>query len=172
MPPSVRPRLKYGSRDHGSGKCPKNQEDRSYTAHAMNFTAWCWGSDVMNSTSAAAFGCENLARDRELLDGGATDTVGSVDAIEAIIDKSQEAFGTDHDWVSVDTKCRPVYKFGDAKRKQALSKGQSESATCKTRGTFTCACSGNGRCACTVACQLIYRIESRDQLRNGSCDLS
>ena len=40
----------------------------------------------------------------------------------AIIDKSQEAFGTDHGWVSVDTNDRPVYKFGVAKRKQALSK--------------------------------------------------
>ena len=56
-----------------------------------------------------------------LLDCAATDTVGSVDAIHAIFDKSQEAFGTDHDWVSVDTNDRPVYKFGDAKRKQALS---------------------------------------------------
>ena len=53
---------------------------------------------------------------------GATDTVGSVEANEATADKSQEAFGTDHDWVSVDTNDRPVYKFGDAKRKQALSK--------------------------------------------------
>ena len=41
-------------------------------------------------------------------------------AIEAIIDKSQEAFGVDHSWVSVDTNDRPVYKFGDAKRKQPL----------------------------------------------------
>ena len=48
-------------------------------------------------------------------------TVGSVEAIEAVIDKSQEALGTDHDWVSVDTNDRLVCKFGDAKRKQALS---------------------------------------------------
>ena len=39
-----------------------------------------------------------------------------------LIDKSQGAFGTDHDWVSVDTNDQPVYKFGDAKRKGALSK--------------------------------------------------
>ena len=59
----------------------------------------------MNSTSVTAevFSCENLARGRVLLDCGATDTVGSVEAIEAIVDKSQEALGTDHGWVSVDT---------------------------------------------------------------------
>ena len=124
MLPSVRPCLKWGSRDHDSGKCPRNQEHRSYMAHAMNFTAWCVGSDESNSNSIAAeaFGCENLARGRVLLGCEATDTGGSVKTFEAIIDKSQEAFGADHDWVSVDTNDRPGCKFGDAKRKQALPK--------------------------------------------------
>ena len=124
MPPSVRLCLKCGSRDHESGKCPENQDHRRYMAHARNFAAWCLGSDESNSHSftAEASGCENRARGRVLLDCGATDTVGSVGAIEAIIDISQEAFGADHDWVSVDTNDRPVYNFGDAKRKQALSK--------------------------------------------------
>ena len=75
-----------------------------------------------NSFTAEAYGCENLARGRVLLDCGATDTVGGVEAIEAILDKSPEAFEADHDWVSVDTKDQPVYKIGDAKREQALSK--------------------------------------------------
>ena len=91
-------------------------------AQALNFTAWCLGSDETNSTSVEAFRCENLANGRVLIDCGATDTVGSVEAIEAIIDKSQEAFGNDHGWVSVDVNDRPIYKFGDANRKQALSK--------------------------------------------------
>ena len=67
----------------------------------MIFTAWCLGSDEMNSNSVVAevFSFENLARGRVMLDRGATDTVGSVEAIEAIIDKPQEAFGADHDWV-------------------------------------------------------------------------
>ena len=47
-----------------------------------------------------------------LLDCGATDTVGSVEAIETDIDKSHGAFGTDHDRVSVNSNDRPVYKFG------------------------------------------------------------
>ena len=105
-PMPTRPCLKCGSRDHETGKCPKNQEHRSYMAHALNFTAWCLGSDGMNSNSVSAelFCCENLARGRVLLDCGATDTVGSVEAIDAVVDKSQEAFGTDHLWVSVGTQ--------------------------------------------------------------------
>ena len=76
MPPSVRPCLKCGSRDHESGKCPRNHEHRSYMAHAMNFTARCLGSDEMNRNSVATevFSCKNLAIDRVLLDCGATDT--------------------------------------------------------------------------------------------------
>ena len=76
----------------------------------------------MHCTAAEAFDCENLARGSVWLDCGATDTVGRVEALEAIFDKSQEAFGDDRDWVSVDINDRLVYKFGDAKRKQALSK--------------------------------------------------
>ena len=105
MPTSARPCLQWGSRDHESGKCPKNQEHRCYMAHAMNCTAWCLGSDEMHNKTAEAFGCENRERGKVLLDCGATDTVGSV---EAIIDKSQEAFEADPDWVSVDTNDRPV----------------------------------------------------------------
>ena len=131
MPPLTRHCLKCGSRDHESGKCPKNREHRSYKAHAKNFTAWCLGPEEMNfnSVTAEVFSCENL-----------TDTVGRVEAIEAIIDKSQDAFGTDHDWVSVDANDRPVYKFGFAKRNEAVVvQGQSESATRRSRGTiFMC----------------------------------
>ena len=56
-------------------------------AHAMNFTAWCLGSDEMNSTSVTEVSSrETLARGRVLLDCGATDTVGSVEAIDSVID--------------------------------------------------------------------------------------
>ena len=91
-------------------------------AQAMNITAWCLGSNEMNSTTAEAFGFENLAGGRVLIDCGATDSVQSMEPIEAIIDKSEEDFRMDPDWVSVDINDRPVYKFGDAKRKEALSK--------------------------------------------------
>ena len=75
-----------------------------------------------NNVPAEVFSCENLARGRVLLDCEAADAVGSVEAIEVIIDKSQETLGAEHYWVSVDTSDRPAYKFGDAKRKQAVSK--------------------------------------------------
>ena len=62
----------------------------------------CLGSDEMNNATAEAFGCEHLTRGRVLLDCGATETVGSVEATEAILDKAQEATGADPDQVSVD----------------------------------------------------------------------
>ena len=98
-------------------------------AHATNFTAWCLGSDEMIGNSVSRprfFSCENLACGRVLLVCGATAQSGAWKRIEAFVDKSQEAFGTGHDWVSVDTNDRPVCKFGDAKRKEALSKVKVE----------------------------------------------
>ena len=72
-------------------------------AHAMNFAAWCLVSDEMNSNSATAkvFSCDGRGAEYCLI-------VWSVEAIEAVIDNSHKAFGTDHDWVSVDTNGRPV----------------------------------------------------------------
>ena len=75
-------------------------------AQAMNFTAWCLGSNEMNSMMAEAFGFENLAGGRVLIDCGATGTVRSVEALDAIVDKSKEDFGMDPYWVSVDVQIR------------------------------------------------------------------
>ena len=134
----------------------------------MNFTGWCLGSDELNrnSITAEAFGCGNLAHGGVWLDCGATDTVGSVEAIDAIIDKSQEAFGADHDWVSVNTN-DPVNKFIDAKREQALSKVRVKVQP------------GGHVANLHVHAQetegvpvLLSTKSSSDQLRDGSCDLS
>ena len=54
-------------------------------ARAMNFTAWCLGSDEMNNNSVPGrwfFQFVRIWRGRVLLDCEATDTVGSVEAIE------------------------------------------------------------------------------------------
>ena len=59
----------------------KVKEHRSYMAHALNFTAWCMGSDETQNGTAEAFGCKNQDRGKVLLDCRATDTVGSVEAI-------------------------------------------------------------------------------------------
>ena len=118
----------------------------------MNVTAWCLGSDEMNSNSVTAE--VYLAQGKVLLDCGAADTVGSVEAIEAVIDKSQEAFGADHDWVSVDTNDRSVYNFGDAKRKQALFKVRVKVQPGGHVAHLHVHAKENGRRACTVVCQV------------------
>ena len=153
MPASARPCLKCGSRDHESGMCPKNQEHKSYMAQAMNFTAWCLGSDEIYSTTADPFGCENLAFGRVLLDCGATDTAGSVEANEVNLDKSHEAFRADHDWVSVDL-CTSLVMPDGSKR------CQSESGTGWTRGTPACACTRDRKSSRAVVCQVVVRAGS------------
>ena len=166
MPPSTRPCLKCASRDHESGKCPKNQEHRSHMAHAMNFTAWWLGSDEMNTTGVTSevFIFENLARGRVLLDWRGSDR-------GAVINKAQEAFGTDHDWVSVDTNDRPVYKFGDAKRKQALSKVKVKVQPGGHVAHLHVHAQETEGVPVLLLAKVTHCNVSSHQLRDGSCDL-
>ena len=55
-----------------------------------------------------------------------------MEAVEAIKNKAQERYGPNPEVVAVDTNDRPVYKYGDARRMQALSKSQSEFSTTRT----------------------------------------
>ena len=64
----------------------------------------------MNDTMGQAFSCENLSRGKVLFDRGATNAVGSVEAVEAIIDTAQECFGLDPEVVTVDINERHEYK--------------------------------------------------------------
>ena len=81
----------------------------------------------MGDRIAGVFNCESLARGKVLLDCGATDTVGSVETVEAIIDKAQELFGEDPDWVTVDTNDRLLCKSIVSRRgNKALSKVRVE----------------------------------------------
>ena len=108
-----------------------------------------------------------------MIDCGATDTVGSVEAIEAIIDKSQEAFGTDHEWVSVDTNDRPVCKFGGAKRQQALSKVKVKVQPGGNVAHIHVYAQETERVLVLfVVCQVTHCVGSSHQLRDKSCDLS
>ena len=98
----------------------RTQEDtRAQKLHGTGheISSVVFGADEMRRATAESFGCDCLARGR-----GSTDTVGSVEAIQAILDKSRKTLGADHDWVSVDTNDRLVYMFDNARRIQALSK--------------------------------------------------
>ena len=74
-----------------------------------------------NSLTAEVFSCENLARSRVMLDLWSDRHSRKRGSDRGCCRQSHEAFGADHACLSVDTNDRPVYKFGDAKRKQALS---------------------------------------------------
>ena len=114
---------------------PKESKPQKYTARAMHFTAWCLGSDELNSHSFTAG--RLVVRIWRVAEYCLI--VKRPETMEANIE-----FRADHDWVFLVINNRPVYKFGDAKRKTSAVKGQSVSATWKTRGTFTCACPRNG----------------------------
>ena len=127
MPPSQRPCLKCGRRDHETKDCPDKERPAasSHFVQHLTFGAWCLGNRTAPDDAGAdeeSFNLEKIEAGKALLDCGATDTIGSVEAVEAIIDRAQRMFGNDEECVSVDTQDRPVYKFGDAKKQKVLSK--------------------------------------------------
>ena len=69
---------------------------------------------------------KNLARGKVLLDCGATDSVGNVEALDTTINRAQQIFGTDPDWVSLDTSDWHVHKYGDVQWTQAVPKARVE----------------------------------------------
>ena len=77
---------------------PESRAQKLYgTCHELRL-----GSDEMNSTTDVAFGSGNRTRGRVLLGCDCDRHCQSVEAIGAILDKAQEAFGTEPYWVSVD----------------------------------------------------------------------
>ena len=61
------------------------------------------------------FSCGNLAHGAVVLDCGATDTVATVEVVEAITGEGQEIFGADPDLETVDTNDRFVNNQEDTK---------------------------------------------------------
>ena len=91
-----------------------------------------------------------------------------MDAIEAIIDNAQEAFGTDPHLVSV----RPVYKFGDAMRKQALSKVRVKVQPGGHVAHLRVHVQETERMLVLLSAMSSTALGGSDQFRDGSCDLS
>ena len=127
MPPSRRPCLKCGRRDHDTKDCP--DKDRAASANHflqhMQFGATCLGNQNAKKggdVDAEALNLEKIVAGKALLDCGASDSLGGVEAIEAAIDRSHKMYGEDEECVSVDTTDRPTYKFGNANKQHVLSK--------------------------------------------------
>ena len=133
VPTSARPCLKCGSRDHESGK---SQEPKAQKLHGT-------GHEFHSIVQAEAFGCENLARGRALLDCGATDTVGSV--------------GSDRGYSRHITRSIRSRSRSGCPTETSAVQSESESAAWSTCGTSACACPGNRRSPRFVVCQVFVR---------------
>ena len=127
MPPSRRPCLKCGRRDHETKDCPDEERPAAHNnfVQHLTFGAWCLGTRTAPDvavTDGETFNLEKIEAGKVLLDCGASDTIGSVEAIEAIIDRAQQMYGDDEERADGDTRDRPTYDPGDAKEQPVLSK--------------------------------------------------
>ena len=116
--------------DHKTFQCPKPGPGASAsTAESQSAPFVCFAgadpdppaSDCLHAEDDAFLSTpEVVSQGKAVLDGGATRTIGSVVALEAVLNKNQECRGSSG-LQSVDLEDRPVFGFGNSSKDRCLS---------------------------------------------------
>ena len=119
--------LKCGRVGHRAANCPTkavtNQQaqmgEEEPTEHAPFI---CYSEQALSSTEVAAYlTTQEAVRDGWcVVDGGATKTLGSITAIQHILDKNQREHGQSR-LLAVDTDRQPVFSFGNSSENKCSS---------------------------------------------------
>ena len=114
--------LACGKIGHRAANCPKpsGTEDHNESAPFVCYLDTDQNEALMaNSLSTQ----DAITAGMAVIDGGATKTVASVAAVEALMDRNQEVRGT-NGLRSVDTGNRPTFSFGNSSANQCVSTAQ------------------------------------------------
>ena len=114
--------LACGKIGHRAANCPKpsGTEDHNESAPFVCYLDTDQDEALMaNSLSTQ----DAITAGMAVIDGGATKTVASVAAVEALMDRNQEVRGT-NGLRSVDTGNRPTFSFGNSSANQCVSTAQ------------------------------------------------
>ena len=118
--------LKCGSSGHRTAQCPKKSEPQGTAHTAQNESApFVCFTESIDKNEAHFMGDgltseEAMRQGKAILDGGATRTLGSVTAVEQVMDLNEKltgATGIRH----IDTSQRPTFGFGNSSSDQCLS---------------------------------------------------
>ena len=135
--------LACGKIGHRAANCPKpsGTEDHNESAPFVCYLDTDQDEALMaNSLSTQ----DAITAGMAVIDGGATKTVASVAAVEALMDRNQEVRGT-NGLRSVDTGNRPIFSFGNSSANQCVSTAQVDGKP----GTLNIhAIRGRGRSSC------------------------
>ena len=119
--------LKCGSAGHRTAQCPKKSSGHANEVHQETAPFVCFteslDSEGTNSAHVVASGLTSeqaMLQGKVILDGGATRTLGSVKALEQVMDLNQKSRG-DSGIKCVDSEQRPILGFGNSSVDRCLS---------------------------------------------------
>ena len=110
--------LKCGG-PHSTQGCPKKMEDVKVATETSEFAFHAGQEQSLSVEAAMVTQHEALERGLGIVDCGATASLASIDAMEAIMKVNLEKYGRDR--VTVLPENRPTFKFGNGQRKECVS---------------------------------------------------
>ena len=110
--------LKCGG-PHLTQGCPKKMEDVKVATETSEFAFHAGQEQSLSVEAAMVSQHEALERGLGIVDCGATASLASIDAMEAIMKVNLEKYGRDR--VTVLPENRPTFKFGNGQRKERVS---------------------------------------------------
>ena len=115
-----------GQAGRGGRTCPEREAQQSNQATNEEAPFVCFATapeHIEQALSAGVSTAQAIQEGKAVIDGGATKTIGSVTALEALMRRNQERMGSDG-ILHVDTSDAPVFSFGNSSTNQCLSTAQ------------------------------------------------
>ena len=118
--------LRCGKLGHRAANCPEQRENNQSAQAAEEAPFVCYTEPAIPSEAAYTAGIsttEAMNDGKAILDGGATRTLASVTALEALMKVNKEKHG--HDGIlTIDPNDRPIFGFGNSAQEQCMSTAQ------------------------------------------------
>lgn len=115
--------LKCGVVGHKVAQCPQRTQDNASSAEPREeapFVCFSEAQDTANVVRERVTSEQAMLQGKAILDGGATRTLGSVAAVERLMELNQQRKG-DTGLRHVDSEQRPVFGFGNSSSDRCLS---------------------------------------------------
>ncbi|CAE7868774.1 unnamed protein product [Symbiodinium necroappetens] len=135
--------LKCGQIGHRAANCPKKDENHGQAkmtdegdVEQAPFVCYAELALSASTETAAMTTAEAVKRGWCVVDGGATKTIGSITAVQNVLDRNKQDSG-DSRLRHVDTKRQPVFSFGNSSENKCASTVELAIQAAEKEGTMT-----------------------------------